>query len=119
MAPPSEKSVVLPYNKYGSIFVFAYTEVVMSDEKYELAKALLTEKYNQLGRLPTRADFEPKTVCFIKQKLGPWNRALEAAGLKAPPEISAKEKSRMKRERAAARRKEARREEKAKANKSE
>ena len=44
---------------------------------------MLTDKSAQLARLPKRADFPSETVCFIKQKLGPWPRALEAAGLKA------------------------------------
>ncbi len=62
-----------------------------------LAIKLLKDKAEILGRLPQKNDFDSATVCFIKQKLGPWPRALETAGLKAPPEISAKEKSRLKR----------------------
>lgn len=73
------------------------------------AVAMLCEKYEQLGTLPKRSDFTPSEVCFIKQKLGPWTRALEAAGLKEPPEVSAKEKSREKRERSRQRRKAAKR----------
>lgn len=68
-------------------------------DKKAYAIQLLREKYAQLGRLPKRSDFDGETVCLIKQKLGPWPRALEAAGLKAPPTVSAKEKSRIKRER--------------------
>ena len=68
------------------------------DKKKEYAIFLLTEKARELGRNPKRADFSDRDVCFIKQKLGPWPRALEAAGLKEPPAVSAKEKSRMKRE---------------------
>lgn len=71
----------------------------MEDEKREYAVSLLTDKYNELGRLPKKDDFPPETVCLIKQKLGPWSRALEEAGLKAPPAVSPKEKSRLKRER--------------------
>lgn len=67
--------------------------------KTEYAVKLLTEKYALLLRLPARSDFTSEEVCFIKQKLGPWPRALESAGLKEPPKISAKEKSRIKRER--------------------
>lgn len=74
------------------------------DEKRILALGMLEEKYKLLGTLPKRSDFTPQEACFIKQKLGPWPRALEAAGLKAPPEISSKEKSRLKRERSRARR---------------
>lgn len=70
------------------------------DEKREQAVRLLREKAEELGRPPKKEDFESETMCFIKQKLGPWPRALEAAGLKEPPEESAAEKSRAKRERA-------------------
>ena len=52
----------------------------MADEKYNKAVAMLCEKHEQLGCLPKRSDFSPDEVCFIKQKLGPWTRALEAAG---------------------------------------
>ena len=62
------------------------------DEKRRLALDMLVKKYELLGTMPKRSDFTPQQVCFIKQKLGPWPRALEAAGLKAPPEISSKEK---------------------------
>lgn len=81
----------------------------MADEKYDKAVSMLCEKYEQLGCLPKRSDFSPDEVCFIKQKLGPWTRALEAAGLKEPPAVSAKEKSRAKRERSRQRRKAAKR----------
>lgn len=53
------------------------------DCKTESAINILIQKSKELNRLPKRSDFEPKTVCFIKQKLGPWPRALERAGLKA------------------------------------
>ena len=65
----------------------------MADEKLSRAVAMLCEKYEQLGTLPKRSDFTPSEVCFIKQKLGPWTRALEAAGLKEPPAVQAKKKS--------------------------
>ena len=81
----------------------------MADEKMSKAVAMLCEKYEQLGTLPKRSDFTPSEVCFIKQKLGPWTRALEAAGLKEPPAVSAKEKSREKRERSRQRGKAAKR----------
>ena len=74
-------------------------------DKREYALSLLREKAKQLGRVPLRADFDSSEVCLIKQKLGPWPRALEAAGLKEPPEITAAEKSREKRERSRKRRK--------------
>ena len=69
------------------------------DEKTQYAVTLLKSKLDEVGRLPKKSDFDSETVCFIKQKLGAWNRALESAGLKQPPEISAKDKSRLKRER--------------------
>ncbi len=69
------------------------------EEKILYAVTLLQEKSRELGRLPKKSDFDSETVCFIKQKLGAWNRALEYAGLKEPPAVSAKDKSRQKRER--------------------
>ena len=68
-----------------------------NQEKTLTAINLLKDKAELLGRLPQKSDFDSETVCFIKQKLGPWPRALEAAGLKAPPVVSTKEKSRLKR----------------------
>ncbi len=47
---------------------------------------LLKDKAEKLGRLPKKSDFASSEICLIKAKLGPWNRALEQAGLK---EISA------------------------------
>lgn len=70
-----------------------------SDKKYSEAIVLLQNKATELGRLPKREDFSPEVVCLIKQKLGPWPRALEKAGLKEQLKRSAKEKSREKRER--------------------
>ncbi len=75
------------------------------NEKYDFALRLLVEKKDQLGRLPQRSDFDSQTVCFIKQKLGPWPRALEAAGLKDSSGVSSAEKSRRKREESKKRRK--------------
>ena len=54
----------------------------MTDRKEQMAVTLLKDKYSSLGRLPKKDDFDSETVCFIKQKLGPWPRALEKAGLK-------------------------------------
>ena len=76
-----------------------------NSDKKNYALNILRQKYADLGRLPKRSDFDGDTVCFIKQKLGPWPRALEAAGLKEPPRMSAKERSRVKRERSRKRRK--------------
>lgn len=58
--------------------------------------ALLREKQEQLrqsgeSRFPQRADFSAEEVIAIKAFLGPWPRALEAAGLKEPrPELAEK-----------------------------
>ena len=68
-------------------------------DKRELALELLITKAKELDRLPKRADFSDSDVCLIKQKLGPWPRALEAAGLKKPPAVSRIDKNRAKRAR--------------------
>ncbi|MBE6850668.1 MAG: hypothetical protein E7504_02860 [Ruminococcus sp.] len=49
----------------------------------------MQEKYAQLCadgemRYPKRADFSEREVVAIKAFLGPWPRALEAAGVKPP-----------------------------------
>ena len=54
----------------------------MQDDKILLAIKLLSDMAENLGRNPKRTDFDSETACFIKQKLGPWPRALEKAGLK-------------------------------------
>ena len=61
----------------------------MSDKKYnkEDCLVLLNEKYKELQsqsieRYPQRSDFSDREVVAIKAFLGPWPRALEAAGLK-------------------------------------
>ncbi|MGN0794494.1 MAG: homing endonuclease associated repeat-containing protein [Aristaeellaceae bacterium] len=56
----------------------------MSAEKKEWATEQLRQKYAALGRLPHKDDFDEVTRARIKAFLGPWPRALEAAGLKAP-----------------------------------
>lgn len=43
---------------------------------------LLTEKAEELGRLPHKRDFPKNMPGAIKAELGPWSRALEKAGLK-------------------------------------
>lgn len=45
---------------------------------------LLCQRADSLGRVPVKSDFTPDDVSRIKSKLGPWPRALEAAGLKMP-----------------------------------
>ena len=55
---------------------------MISEEKTKWAADKLREKYDELGRLPQKSDFDPVTLSRIKAFLGPWPRALEAAGLK-------------------------------------
>lgn len=61
----------------------------MSDKKYnkQACVVLLNDKYKELqeqglSRYPQRSDFEDREVVAIKAFLGPWPRALEAAGIK-------------------------------------
>lgn len=75
------------------------------DDKREQALRMLKDKAECLGRLPKRGDFVPEEVCFIKQKLGPFPRALEQAGLKLAVRPPAALRSKHKRKRAAERRK--------------
>ena len=56
------------------------------EEKKAWAEELLRQKYQELGRLPTKKDFDNADCARIKAFLGPWPRALEAAGLKLPKE---------------------------------
>ncbi len=60
------------------------------------------------SRYPKRSDFTDREVVAIKAHLGPWPRALEAAGLKPPREDDRLQKNREKRIRAKRRRNEAR-----------
>ena len=53
-----------------------------TEEKKSWAEELLREKNKELGRLPHKDDFDEPTRSRIKAFLGPWPRALEAAGLK-------------------------------------
>ena len=55
-----------------------------NEEKKLWAEELLREKHKELGRLPRKDDFDEPTRSRIKAFLGPWPRALEAAGLKEP-----------------------------------
>ena len=71
--------------------------------------ALLREKQDSLkasgfDRYPKRSDFSEREVVAIKAFLGPWPRALEAAGIKPPREDDRKQKNREKRIRAKQRR---------------
>lgn len=55
---------------------------------------------NGLTRFPQRSDFTDYEVMSIKAFLGPWPRALEAAGLKEPRGDDRLQKNREKRARA-------------------
>ena len=81
----------------------------MSDKKYKKEDCilLLQNKYRELqaeglSRYPQRSDFEDREVMAIKAFLGPWPRALEAAGIKPPrsDEDAIKQRSKEKRIRA-------------------
>ena len=66
---------------------------------------LLVEKQKELNdlgvmRFPQRSDFSDYEVMSIKAFLGPWPRALEAAGLKEPRSDDRLQKNREKRARA-------------------
>ena len=59
--------------------------IPMTDEqKRNWAIRQLRQKAQELGRPPVKADFDDATRTRIKAFLGPWPRALEAAGLKEP-----------------------------------
>ena len=88
----------------------------MGEDSYtrEECLALLARKKAELegsgeSRLPQRSDFTDTEVVAIKAFLGPWPRALEAAGLKEPRKEDRLRKNREKRARAEKRRKQARR----------
>lgn len=77
---------------------------------------LLIQKRNELAdqglkRFPQRSDFSDYEVMSIKAFLGPWPRALEAAGLKEPRADDRLEKNREKRKRARKRRRAAKKSE--------
>ena len=86
----------------------------MSDKKYKKEDCilLLQNKYRELqaeglSRYPQRSDFEDREVVAIKAFLGPWPRALEAAGIKPPrdddrPQRNKEKRARSKRTRIAA-----------------
>lgn len=56
------------------------------EEKRKWAIHQLQAKAKELGHPPTKADFDGAVKARIKAFLGPWPRALEAAGLKVPKE---------------------------------
>ena len=76
----------------------------MAEQKITRSRALelLKEKQEELNRLgearyPKRSDFSDAEVVAIKAFLGPWPRALEAAGIKAPRDDDRKERNKEKR----------------------
>ena len=64
------------------------------DEKKSWAEELLRQKQEELGRTPRKEDFDEPNRSRIKAVLGPWPRALEAAGLKEARVIPQKSKKR-------------------------
>ena len=64
------------------------------DEKKSWAEELLRQKNEELGRVPRKEEFDEPTRSRIKAYLGPWPRALEAAGLKEARVIPEKPKKR-------------------------
>ena len=53
-----------------------------AEEKKNWAAQELRRRAQELGRLPRKEDFDVVTLSRVKAFLGPWPRALEAAGLK-------------------------------------
>ena len=79
----------------------------MSDKKYKKEDCilLLQNKYKELkaeglSRYPQRSDFSDREVVAIKAFLGPWPRALEAAGIKPPRDDDRPQRNKEKRARA-------------------
>ena len=65
---------------------------MITEEKKLWAKEKLVQKYQELGRMPKKDDFDVVTLSRIKAFLGPWPRALETAGLKEPKIMPPKNK---------------------------
>lgn len=63
-----------------------------SEDKKQWAIAQLTQMAAKLDRLPQKSDFDEVTRARIKSFLGPWPRALEAAGLKETKRKGEKDK---------------------------
>ena len=79
----------------------------MSDKKYKKEDCilLLQNKYRELqaeglSRYPQRSDFSDREVVAIKAFLGPWPRALEAAGIKPSRDDDRPQRNKEKRARA-------------------
>ncbi len=67
-----------------------------TEEKKSWAIAALCQKAQELRRIPKKEDFDEAARSRIKAFLGPWPRALEAAGLKAPRPDSVKSRKKSK-----------------------
>ena len=65
---------------------------MISEEKRLWAVEQLQKKRQELGTMPKKSDFDEITRSRIKAFLGPWPRALEAAGLKEKPVAFEKKK---------------------------
>lgn len=65
---------------------------MITEEKKLWAVELLQNKCKELERLPRKDDFDVVTLSRIKAFLGPWPRALEAAGLKKVTKLPKKSK---------------------------
>ena len=74
---------------------------MITEEKKQWAVEQLREKSKELGRLPKKDDFDVVTLSRIKAFLGPWPRALEAAGLKEPKIMPQKKKNKKKKQQTA------------------
>lgn len=55
-----------------------------TEEQKNWAIRQLRQRAEELGQPPRKADVDDATRARIKTFLGPWPRALEAAGLKEP-----------------------------------
>lgn len=69
---------------------------MITEEKKQWAVEQLQKKFKELGRLPKKDDFDVVTLSRIKAFLGPWPRALEAAGLKEAKPVAEKRKTKRK-----------------------
>ena len=69
---------------------------MITEEKKQWAAEQLQKKFRELGRLPKKEDFDVVTLSRIKAFLGPWPRALEAAGLKEAKTAPEKKKKKKK-----------------------
>ncbi len=84
----------------------------MTYDRDKCIELLQNKQEKTEGRYVCRADFTDDEVAAIKSFLGPWPRALEAAGIKPERDFSRIEKNREKRQRARRRRREAKNAEK-------